>query len=181
MGIAFDEATLLHRRLMLARPDDVAGIAERLAELAVGRGGLYPLLADHAAGVRDGDVERLGTTAVELLAAGANGLAVRAASDTSEAAARRGDRRAATRWAARVAEWAATAEHTLVATPSAIAIVPLSRREREVAEMAAAGLTSPEIAERLYLSSRTVENHLARAFTKLGVRSRTDLTAALGL
>lgn len=177
-GVAFDEAALLHRLVALGRAGDVA---DRIAELAVGRGGMFALLADHGRGVRDGDVDLLGATAEAFAAAGANGLAVRCASDTSEAAARAGDRRSATRWAARVPTWAEAAENTLVATPSAVAIVPLSRREREVAEMAAAGLSSPDIAERLFLSSRTVENHLARAFTKLGVRNRADLASALGL
>jgi DNA-binding CsgD family transcriptional regulator len=55
----------------------------------------------------------------------------------------------------------------------------LSRREREVALLAAGGCTSREIAERLFLSPRTVENHLARVYGKLGVTGRDDLAAAL--
>jgi DNA-binding NarL/FixJ family response regulator len=41
--------------------------------------------------------------------------------------------------------------------------------------LAQRGLTNTEIARQLELSSRTVENHLARAYGKLGVRSRTEL------
>jgi DNA-binding NarL/FixJ family response regulator len=55
------------------------------------------------------------------------------------------------------------------------AAVPLTGREREVCELAATGMDNTAIAERLRLSVRTVENHLQRSYTKLGVRSRTEL------
>ena len=42
-------------------------------------------------------------------------------------------------------------------------------------ELAAAGLSNRAIADQLVLSLRTVENHLHRAFTKLGVSSRAEL------
>jgi DNA-binding NarL/FixJ family response regulator len=57
----------------------------------------------------------------------------------------------------------------------------LSRREREVASLAAAGLSNAEIAERLALSVRTVENHLHKGYRKLGVGAREELQAALGI
>ncbi|WP_455358284.1 ATP-binding protein [Streptomyces sp. SYSU K21746] len=53
----------------------------------------------------------------------------------------------------------------------------LSPREREVAALAAAGGTNREIAEALFLSPRTVEEHLAHALRKLGVASREALSA----
>jgi len=56
---------------------------------------------------------------------------------------------------------------------------PLSRRESEIASLVAAGLTSKVIAERLHLSARTVETHVARIYTKLGVNRRDQLAAAL--
>jgi DNA-binding CsgD family transcriptional regulator len=55
----------------------------------------------------------------------------------------------------------------------------LTRREREIAGLAAGGLSSRAIAERLTVSVRTVDSHLSRVFTKLGLRSRQDLGAAL--
>ena len=55
----------------------------------------------------------------------------------------------------------------------------LTRREREIARMAAQGLTDREIAEALVVSVRTVESHLAAAYRKLGIRSRRELAALL--
>jgi DNA-binding CsgD family transcriptional regulator/tetratricopeptide (TPR) repeat protein len=57
--------------------------------------------------------------------------------------------------------------------------VTLSPREREVALLIASGLTSRQVADRLYLSIRTVENHLQRVYTKLGVSSRDEVAGAL--
>lgn len=50
----------------------------------------------------------------------------------------------------------------------------LSPREREVLALVCAGLGNKEIAQRLYVSLRTVENHLAAVYAKLGVASRTE-------
>jgi DNA-binding CsgD family transcriptional regulator len=58
--------------------------------------------------------------------------------------------------------------------------VALTRREREVALLAAQGLPSKTIAERLYVSVRTVDNHLQRVYDKLGARGRDELAALLG-
>jgi DNA-binding CsgD family transcriptional regulator len=60
----------------------------------------------------------------------------------------------------------------------------LTARERDVAALAAAGLSAKEIGERLFIGERTVESHLARAYAKLGVRSKVELAgraAELGL
>ena len=64
------------------------------------------------------------------------------------------------------------------------AIEPLTAREREILELLAAGLTNREIAQRLILSARTVETHVARVTGKLGVNSRARAVAravALGI
>ncbi len=52
---------------------------------------------------------------------------------------------------------------------------PLSRREREVVTMVAAGMTNREIAQRLFIAERTAEGHVERIRNKLGVRSRTEV------
>ena len=56
----------------------------------------------------------------------------------------------------------------------------LTARENEVATLAASGLSSREIADRLFVSVRTVDNHLHRAYYKLGVGSRAELGDVLG-
>ena len=56
----------------------------------------------------------------------------------------------------------------------------LTEQELQIAEMAAQGLSNREIAQRLYISPRTVGSHLYRIFPKLGVTSRTHLSMILG-
>lgn len=55
----------------------------------------------------------------------------------------------------------------------------LSQREREVAELVATGKTNQKIAEALFMSPKTVEAHLTRIFTKLGVQSRAAVGSRL--
>jgi DNA-binding NarL/FixJ family response regulator len=56
----------------------------------------------------------------------------------------------------------------------------LTPQQREIATLAAAGLTNKQIAERLFLSPRTIGTHLYQIFPKLGVTSRAALRDALG-
>jgi DNA-binding NarL/FixJ family response regulator len=54
----------------------------------------------------------------------------------------------------------------------------LTRRELEILRLLAAGQTDPAIAEALFISVRTVENHVAHILAKLGVRTRTAAVAS---
>jgi DNA-binding CsgD family transcriptional regulator len=58
-------------------------------------------------------------------------------------------------------------------------IESLTPAERRVAELAGHGHTNTEIAHALFVTTKTVEWHLANAFRKLGITSRRDLAAAL--
>jgi DNA-binding CsgD family transcriptional regulator/tetratricopeptide (TPR) repeat protein len=81
--------------------------------------------------------------------------------------------------------WARRAETELRATgetrhrDSGIGPTSLTPQEREIALLAATGLTNREIAARLYMSPRTVSSHLYRIFPKLGIKSRAALRDAL--
>lgn len=59
--------------------------------------------------------------------------------------------------------------------------VVLSAREEEIAVLAAEGLSNPAIARKLGLATKTVENHLGHAFSKLGISGRDGLAETLGL
>ena len=51
---------------------------------------------------------------------------------------------------------------------------PVTRREEEVLQLIADGLSTPEVAAKLYISQKTVKNHLASIYEKLNARDRTQ-------
>ena len=53
--------------------------------------------------------------------------------------------------------------------------ISLSAREIEIIELVAEGLTNQEIADRLTISKRTVDNHVSNVFTKTGSKNRVAL------
>jgi DNA-binding NarL/FixJ family response regulator len=55
------------------------------------------------------------------------------------------------------------------------AAAPLTRRELEVARLAARAFTAAEIGHQLHIGERTVESHIAKTYVKLGIRSRSEL------
>jgi DNA-binding CsgD family transcriptional regulator len=64
-------------------------------------------------------------------------------------------------------------------SPASLEAAGLTDRERQVLDMAIHGLTAKQIGERLYIGRRTVETHLARAYGKLGARTKSELIARL--
>jgi ATP/maltotriose-dependent transcriptional regulator MalT len=81
--------------------------------------------------------------------------------------------------------FAERARHELLATGETVRqrtaepVSTLTAQEAHIARLAADGQTNPEIAAQLYLSARTVEWHLRKIFTKLGISSRSELREAL--
>jgi DNA-binding NarL/FixJ family response regulator len=83
------------------------------------------------------------------------------------------------------APWVARTEHELApgshrSAPSVEpAATPLTAQEQAVTHLVVQGRTNREAAAELFLSVKTVEHHLSRAYAKLGVRSRTELVGRL--
>jgi DNA-binding CsgD family transcriptional regulator len=77
--------------------------------------------------------------------------------------------------------WAAKARDELGRISGRAASLPLqlTQTERQVAALVVDGLSNQEIANRLFVSVRTVEGHLSSAYRKLRVRSRTELVMKL--
>jgi DNA-binding CsgD family transcriptional regulator len=63
--------------------------------------------------------------------------------------------------------------------PSAVGVVSLTVSERRVAELAAEGLSNPEIAQALFVTRKTVETHLGHVYRKLEIAGRGELPRAL--
>lgn len=154
---------------------------EERARVLAGRAdssGLAEAFSLRARGLLDGDpglLVRAGEMLEEMVQPGRAAASFRAAAEALVAAGRGDDAAAVRRRATRIELlWEA---RPWPAPPTAA----LSTREGEVARRAATRRRSREIAADLGLSVRTVDNHLARAFAKLEVRTRDELAEVLGL
>ena len=178
VGDVAGEAACLHDLARLGRPTEAAPRLRAIAD--AGQGELLACMADHAAALAADRSAALGQAAARLADMGALLWAAEAAFAAAEAARREGEPRAAAAWSRRATDWRDACE--AAATPGLVADlapVPLTQREREVALLASQGLASREIGERLFVSRRTVESHLARVYDKLGIRSRYQLADLL--
>jgi DNA-binding CsgD family transcriptional regulator len=174
------EAAALYDVARLGAP---AGVRQRLEELAgLLEGRLATLLASSAVALvaEDGAaLDRVGAAFEDLgallLAAEARAAAARAHRTTGrDASANASQERAAA--LATACQGAGTP-----GLAPAMLVSVLTPREREVAMLAARRASSREIATRLQLSVRTVDNHLGRVYAKLGVSSRAQLATLLGV
>ncbi|HEX8866464.1 MAG TPA: helix-turn-helix transcriptional regulator [Lentzea sp.] len=155
------EALLLHEAVRLGHAADAL---ERLQELASSTTGLLvPVYAAHADALVRNDSAALEEVAARFESAGFMLFA-------AEAAAASGNRALFGRLMG-MCEGART--------PALMSLSPLTRREREIAVLAARGLTNREIASSLVISVRTVDNHLSNAYAKLGIATRGELALAL--
>ncbi|GAA0444283.1 LuxR family transcriptional regulator [Acrocarpospora corrugata] len=162
----------LHDLVRLGHP---AVAAARLAELTVD-GPLRALLVRHATAATPGDLDEvsLGFEAFGMLLHAAEASAT-AALAYRDLGLLRGARAAETR------AWTLTRRcqgaHTLALLD--LEVPGLTPRQREVAVLAARGLTNREIAERLVLSIRTVANTLYAVYERTGVNDRAALADLL--
>lgn len=174
LAAVFDAAWLADLAVDAGRATGAAAAA------AACEGTLLPLLGRYLDARVDGSAAALTEVADDLRAQGLHLHATLA----HAAAVRvlRGQRTpsSATHEAARLSRLVEDAGHELrPLVPWLTATRELTARELEVARLAAAGLTNREIAGRLVVSERTVDNHLYRVFRKLGVSSRDQIAALI--
>jgi len=174
------EAAALHD---LARLGDADAVMPRVTELAtIIDGRLMPARVQHVQALQTREAAHFDAAADAFEDIGADLLAAEAAAAASRGYTRKGLSRRAKEAAQRSARLAAQCQGAR--TPALVAetqTTPLTRREREVANLAARGLSSREIADKLFVSARTVENHLQRVYEKLGVRGRAELADVLNV
>jgi len=139
-------------------------------------GGLVAAFAAHARALVAGDGAELDRAGAAFQSMGAYLLAAEANSEAAAAYRERGagGTAAAATWRAGALADCCEGAHTpaLLRTGTDH---PLTPREWEVATLAARGLSNRQVATRLFVSLRTVENHLHRVFSKLGIASRREL------
>jgi DNA-binding CsgD family transcriptional regulator len=180
-----DEAlALADAELELQRRRGVAGAEARVllarARLALARDEEIALLGQAVAAAR-----RSPSALVQAEALSALGAALRRAGRRSDARdPLREARELAARTGAKRLEERAHEELLIAgARPQRVAqagVDGLTPSERRVADLAAAGRRNREIAEELFVTLKTVEVHLGRAYGKLGITSRSQLASALG-
>ena len=165
----------------LARLGDADEVAPRLTEVSDrAQSELHATMADAAWALARSDASELAVNADAFERMGAMLYAAELAVAAADAFRRDGDQRRGTEWSRRAADLTSACEGAQ--TPGLMqiqAMTPLTQREREIASLAAQGLASKTIGERLFVTSRTVDNHLARIYSKLGVGSRSELAEAL--
>jgi DNA-binding CsgD family transcriptional regulator len=164
----------------IGRPQVVSDALHTLLDEVDGSAVLFRLMAEHATAAAEGDPDHLDTVAGAWASAGGYLSAAEAAGLASTRHALAGRPDLAARSAVRAESWLSRCPGA--ATPGLVGWrSPLTDREREVAWLAADGLTSREVAERLVVSVRTVDNHLASVYRKVGIAGREQLAAALGI
>ena len=155
--------------------------ASRLRELeSIVEGPRAVLASRFAAALRDSEAPELAAASDDFERMGDLVAAVDAAAHAAIAYRRQGHRGSALGCSTRADALARQCGG--VSTPvqmQASERVPLTAREREIAILIGAGLSSRAVAERLHLSARTVEGHIYHAMTKTGTTNRDELAALL--
>jgi DNA-binding CsgD family transcriptional regulator len=165
-------------RLDALRLGDTAQAAPLAAAAAVVDSRIIDLAARWAASPADG--AELESVADGLESAGCLMLAAEALAAAGTAWRKASEPRRATACERRADELIRQCRGANAAAITTVrSVVPLTAREREIVLLVADGMSTKETAERLFLSARTVSNHLQNAYTKLGISKRSELAAAL--
>ena len=169
----------------LARLGEPGAAVEPLRRLAgVIEGPLVTAWSEHVAALAARDGSALDRAAERLEALGILLHAAEAAAEAAEAherAGRRGSALGSVTAARRLRAACPGAAPVRLESTARLPLHELTEREREIAELAARGLGNREIATQLFLSIRTVNNHLNHVYTKLGFNDRGHLAVALDL
>ncbi|MCV7314000.1 helix-turn-helix transcriptional regulator [Mycolicibacillus parakoreensis] len=176
-GMIAVEARALHTAVRFGD----RSLSGRLTELADRLGTeMAAVCALQARGLADHRGDLLDAASARFQALGAMALAADAAAQAAGEHARCGRRSGALAAAHRAHVLAEAGGLDSPAVRAAARPLPISAREREIAELAMTGLSNRLIAERLSVSVRTVDGHLYRIFAKLGIAHRDELTRLLG-
>ncbi len=176
-GFPLAELVALHDALRLGA---ISGVVERIEDLACRTETRWVApFVEHATGIRGRDAGRVSKAADAFADLGALLCAADAASQAAALLVGSAPTRSALE-STRALMWSAACEGAI--TPmigAAPASAVLTAREREVAALAAGGHPSREIATRLSISTRTVDNLLGRVYAKLGIEGRAQLPGIL--
>lgn len=171
------EVMLLRQMAQFGRAERAAGRLRELAE-PMG-GGLTDLITREAEALAAGDAAALDDVATDAAVFGAIGIAADAAAQAARHHAEAGEVGSAfaSLHRSEAVLRRAPGQRSLVLD----AVEPiLSTRERQVVDAVMDGASNREVADRLYISHRTVESHLRRIYRRLGVSGREELTLLLG-
>lgn len=172
--------TALHTAVRLGITGPVTDLLEDLARQTTSE--LPTLYATHGRALADSDGDALDEVAERFAAAGLCLDAAEAAAQAAIVHRAHGATGSGGGSASRARAWAESCEEASTpALEQLDGVADLTRREMEIASLAASGLTSKAIASQLVVSVRTVDNILRMVYAKLGISGRGDLAQVSGI
>jgi DNA-binding NarL/FixJ family response regulator len=176
-GVLVVAAEAWHDLARLGEPRDAVAPLRDLA--AAIEGPLVRAWAEHAAALAAHDAAGLDRSAAQLEAVGLLLHAAEASADAAVAHDRAGRRGSALTSMTNARRLWAECPGAAAPVDVRVPLHELTEREREIAELAARGRSNREIAGQLFVSIRTVNNHLNHVYTKLGFSDRRQLATAI--